>query len=204
MKAMKTRTKIILLITALSIAALIALNWNNIKSGIRVLKMDNSTAVTVDAVHEYLKWKVGVSSEIYDEQTIAIRKWKDCNILMQIQAPDKIYLFAASSYEFKSPEEGEIACPLQQVVENTLEKYYNKGVEVWIPEGESNIVELALEGKFRGMDDFKSKFDAYGERLSNTAYFVRDEALRLTRNNLQDQNHELLMLQCNFWGASKQ
>ena len=181
----------------------IGFNWNNIKSGIRVLKMDNSTAVTVDAVHEYLKWKVGVSSEIYDEQTIAIRKWKDCNILMQIQAPDKIYLFAASSYEFRSPEEGEIACPLQQVVENTLEQYYDKGVDVWIPEGESNIVELALEGKFGGMDDFKSKFDAYGERLSNAAYFVRDEALRLTRNNLQDQNHELLMLQCNFWGAAK-
>jgi hypothetical protein len=180
----------------------IGFNWNNIKSGIRVLKMDNSTAVTVDAVHEYLKWKVGVSSEIYDEQTIAIRKWKDCNILMQIQAPDKIYLFAASSYEFRSPEEGEIVCPLQQAVDNALDKYSGKGVDIWIPK--DNIVELAIESKFSGMGDFKSKFYAYGERLSNAAYFVRDEALRLTRNNLQDQNHELLMLQCNFWGASKQ
>ena len=198
---MKNKTKVILSISALIMVGLVVLNWNNIISGIRVLKMDNSTAVSVESVHEYLKWEVGVSSEIYDEQTIAIRKWKDCNLLMQIQSPDKIYLFAASSYEFRSPEEGDIECPLQQAVDNALDKYSAKGVDIWIPK--DNIVELAIESKFRGMGDFKSKFDAYGERLSNAAYYVRDEALQLARKNLKDENSELLMLQVNFWGATE-
>lgn len=199
---MKKSVKIILLIIALSIVAIIAFNVSNIKSAIRVLRMDNSTAVTVEAVHEYLKWQIGASSEIYDDNNIAIHKWKGCNIRMQIVAPDKIYMIAAASYEFKSPEEGVIECPFQQVVDNALEKYGEKGVDIWIPEGESNIIELAMKCKFRGMGDFKSKFNAYGERMSNAANYVRDEAMRLARKNLKDENDELMMLQLLFWGRN--